>query len=334
MRGARLSRALTCGAIVAALASSFAPRTSYADASAEARDAEAHFREGALLFKDNDYAGALVEFKRAQEIAPNWRVFYNIGQAYYQLQHYAEAISAFEKYLAQGGAQVPAARRASLESDLQLLQARVARIEITVNVDGAEVRVDDEPVGTSPLKAPVIVSVGRRKITIVRVGKAPLERFVDFASGDALKMSFDFPEDAPPKAVAKAPAPRPDAAPPPQPPSPAPQVATAPAPSKVPTVVAWVATGVLAAGAATTGVLTLVARKDLANDLGAYPGDPMQIDHERSRTRTFATATDLLLAGAVVSAGVALYLSWPSGDHGSQVGLAVGPQGIALRGRY
>src|SRR4051794_27320489 len=107
-------------------------------------EAEAHFREGVLLFKDNDYAGALVELKRAQAIAPNYRALYNIGQTHYQLQHYAEAISAFEAYLAQGGSQIPAARRASLEADLQLLRARVAKIEITVNVDGAEVRVDDE----------------------------------------------------------------------------------------------------------------------------------------------------------------------------------------------
>jgi hypothetical protein len=160
------------------------------------------------------------------------------------------------------------------------------------------------------------------------------------ASGDRLKVSFAFPEDAPPPQAALAPAPAPE--PPPQVPAPKthapPPVETPEAQSSSHTgaAVAWVVTGLLVAGAATTGAFTLVARKDLSKQLGSYPGDPALIDHERRRTKTFATVTDLLLATGLVSAGIALYLSFPSqrANGATTVGLGFGPRGIELRGQY
>src|SRR5207237_3364261 len=95
--------------------------------------------------------------------------------------------------------------------------------------------------------------------------------FIDVASGDRLKLAFTFPDDPPaPSAIA-----------PPAVPEPPPPVVTAPAPraplgadqppaaapsngSHTGAWIAWIATGMLAAGATTTGGLTLVARKGLS----------------------------------------------------------------------
>src|SRR5271163_3770938 len=59
-----------------------------ADAVAQARQ---HFTRGVRLYEEDDFRTALIEFNRAYEIAPNWQVLYNIGQAYYQLRDYANA---------------------------------------------------------------------------------------------------------------------------------------------------------------------------------------------------------------------------------------------------
>jgi hypothetical protein len=293
-------------------------------------EAGSHFHRGVELYKDADFAGAVVEFKRAYDLAPNWRVLYDLGQAYYQLAHYAQALQAFDAYLAQGGTHIPAARKTAVEREREELASRVARVEITVNADGADIRVDDESAGTSPLKSSVLVSVGHRKITISKEGRAPIERFVDVAAGDLLKLSFDFPPDAPtslpppPAASTTKPTPNPPPDTPPEPPTRKP----------VPWV-PWALTGAFAVTAATVGVVTLSAKSDLTASLGAYPGDPTAINRERTRAKTLAIVDDCLLGATVVSAGVALWLTLGRGEEGhASASIGLTPRGILLRGDF
>ena len=155
-------------AVVAAIAIASISRTTLAQPNTASdtdapTEAENHFRRGLELYKDGDAGGALVEFKRAYDLAPNYRALYNIGETHFQLQHYAEALKALQAYLSGGGSQIPADRRASVENEVRQLQGRIGQVQVQVNVEGAQIFVDDELVGTSPLGQPAIVSVGHRK---------------------------------------------------------------------------------------------------------------------------------------------------------------------------
>src|SRR6185437_2820015 len=88
------------------------------------KEAGGHFHHAVELYKDSDYGGALVEFERAYAIAPSYHLLFNLGQTYFQLQRWADALRSLQEYLAQGGAQVPADKRASVESDIRQLQNR------------------------------------------------------------------------------------------------------------------------------------------------------------------------------------------------------------------
>jgi hypothetical protein len=296
--------------------------------------AASHFHHGVALYKDADYAGALVEFRRAQALSPNYRVLYNIGQSLYQLQRYAEAFTAFEEYLAEGAAQVAPARRAAVETDLRALRARTGSVEVAVNVDGAEVRIDDQAVGTSPLAAPVLVSVGHRKVTVAPPDRVPMEKFIDVAVGDHAKTSFDF--SAPSTAAS---APTQGATPPGA--REAGSLSPTPAPGAEPprqgslAWIPWAVTGVLAAGTAVTGALTLTAKGALSSDLATFPGDSNAISQDRSRAKGYSAASDVLLAASAVSFGVALYVTLrshpsPPGDLGADVKLRLGLDGVRL----
>ncbi len=70
------------------------------DAVSAARD---HFQRGVELFREGDFAAALVEFRRTDELAPTYKLSYNIGQACFELRDYACALSAFRRYLKGGG---------------------------------------------------------------------------------------------------------------------------------------------------------------------------------------------------------------------------------------
>ena len=55
-----------------------------------------HFQAGVQFYKENDFRAALIEFKRAYELAPNFKVLYNLGQTSLELQDYASALRSFE----------------------------------------------------------------------------------------------------------------------------------------------------------------------------------------------------------------------------------------------
>jgi hypothetical protein len=142
-----------------------------------------------------------------------------------------------QAFLNQGGAQIPPERRASVEADVRELANRVGAIEVRSNVDGAQILIDDEVEGTTPLAQPLLVSLGRRKVSATKDGLPTQQRFLDVAAGDHPVVVLDFPTAAPTVAAAPAPvASGPPAAPPPSAP-------------RTGTWIAWGVTGAL--GAAT-----------------------------------------------------------------------------------
>jgi hypothetical protein len=311
---------------------------------AAVKSAAVHFRRGVSLYKDGDFGGALVEFRRAYETAPNYHVLYNLGQSQYQLQKYAEALISFEGYLAKGGAQIGATRRGAVEEDLRTLRARVGHVTVTVAEDGAEVLVDDESVGIAPLKDPVLVSVGHRKITVSKPGNPPVDQFVDVAAGDWARVAFDKVTGPSPPAAEPPPAPAPGAGtaavtPPPS---------VAPSPETDPTSphgsgralwIPWTITGVLAAGTAATGILALTWQSALDKQLGAFPGNQGAINDDRSQAKTFAVASDILLAATVVSFGVSMVLTLApaparSARSGPAPRISISPLGAGIVGEY
>jgi len=136
-------------------------------------DAYSHFQRAVTLYSESDFTAALVEFKRAYALGPpnnqgTVNVLYNIGQTQFQLQRYAEALATFERYVSEGGT----AHNTEAESAIATLRDRVGRIDVTTNVP-ADIQIDDELVGKTPLSAPLTASIGRRKITAIAEGSLP-----------------------------------------------------------------------------------------------------------------------------------------------------------------
>jgi hypothetical protein len=268
------------------------------------KDAGRHFQRGVALFSEADYPGALVEFKRANEIAPNAAVLWNIGQTQYQLRNYAAALTTFEKYLNEAGSGAEHAKEAQLALDT--LKSRVGKIDVTAP-DGAEVSVDDESVGKAPL-VPITASVGKRKITASKDGKTSAPKYVEVSAGETVKADIKVDDagggsgTSPINNGAASPA--------------GGDRATEPKSNTVP-IILWVGAGALAAGAVTTGILAMSADSDLDVERKAFPSSRQRLDDASSKTETFALVTDILAAGAIVVAGIALYATLSNGGSAS-----------------
>ncbi|HSQ65885.1 MAG TPA: tetratricopeptide repeat protein [Polyangiaceae bacterium] len=328
------TRLAFCLAAVFALA----PSVAHAQNGAPNDQARAHFTHGVDLFKEGDFRAALIEFQRAYEASPNYKVLYNLGQTSLELQDYASALRAFSGYLEQGGKDVPAARRAQVEADLHKLESRVARVQVTVNVEGADVLVDDVPVAKSPLREPIIVSEGRRKITVAKAGLVPVSRVIDVAGGDRPTISLEVAE-------AKAPNNN-EPAPPPAPPSAAPvqntPIAEPPPPAPVhagPSTGFWIGLSTTAALGVATGVLgglALSAKSDFDAKVSQPGVTTQQVDDARNKTRNFALATDITGGVTVAMAITTVVLAFTTGGkkESSHAHAIVGPGTLGIAGWF
>ncbi len=319
-----------------ALASSVAPayaQTGTADDPVDA--ARDHFKRGVALFHEGNFRAALIEFRRANETAPNYRIQYNLGQTYFELHDYAGALRAFETYLEKGGNEIRAKRRAEVEQEIEKLRTRVGYISIKTNVPGAEVLIDDTVVGTSPLDEAVLVSAGRRKVSAVKGPGIPTVRFVELAGGDQMSIELQLAtrdnenDPMPAPAPARAPAPGPAAD------------AGTSAGMGTGFWVSLAATGVFATGATVSGIMAANARSDYDDELDTYPTTASDVQDAADKTDRMALMTDIF-AGAAVTAGVVTVIFAASGSDGADgaarrepgVRVGIGPGSVALDGRF
>ncbi len=337
MRSPRPRPFALCAALALALASLVAraegPPAAAAPASAQ-EEAASRFKKGLDLFKEGDYQAALIELRRANELAPNYNVLYNIGQVYFQLQDYPNALRSLETYLQEGGKGVDPKRRVEVEKDIEKLKSRVANLEIAVNVPDAEVTIDELSAGKTPLPRSVLVGAGRHRIVVSKPGFVTITRVVEIASAELQKIPIELLETKP-----LAPAPPPALAPRPPPPI------TAPPPRHPPSrtlpTIGWAVTGGLAAGAVVTGILALGASSSLKTERTSGSATRDDLEAARSKTQTLALVTDILTGCAVVTGGLSLYLTLAptsSSDTkppatalpGTKLNLAVTPSGATL----
>ena len=157
-------------------------------------EARQRFQKGVQLFKEYSFEAALAEFRKAYQLAPSYRVLYNIAQVHYELKNYVDALKAFRQYLNEGGADVASDRRVLVEAEIRKLEGRVGYIEVTANVDTAQVAIDDVPVGILPMKAPILVNPGVRRVSVIKPGFGTTARNVTIAGGDHAQVQIELNE--------------------------------------------------------------------------------------------------------------------------------------------
>ena len=306
-------------------------------------EASRRFKRGIELFGEGDYRAALIEFRRAYELAPNYNVLYNIGNVYFQLQDYANALISFEKYLAEGGATIDPKRRVDVDKDIEKLRTRVARVEIVTSVPDADVTIDDVLVGKSPFTKPLLVNPGRHRIVATKEGRTSASKTIEVASFDSEKVTLDLAEIAPkpletgtvPTTLPTAPTTTPSST------STAPVTPPPPPPKSIP----WAGWGVaIAPTASATGALALSKNGELADlrkpDSGATK---TQLDDASSSTATLALVSDIFTGAAVVAGAVTLYFTvrdpapakeQPKTGLIKSVDVGVSPTGFTLKGTF
>lgn len=273
-------------------------------------EARTHVARGYELFDEGDFRLALVEFERAYAIAPSYKILFNLGQVHLELGQYARAHAALTRYLAEGGAEIAPDRRASVEKDLASLQKRIATLSVQSEPPGAQVTIDDRPLGNAPIVR-AVVDAGELRVRVASAGFASETRIVKLAGGDDVTASFALQPEQPLVVTAPAPAP------------------IEPAREGLPTpaVVGFVATGVLTVGAIGAGIAALSASARF-DEMKRTPidGSPEQaaadLRRQGNRTDALAITTDVLVVSALVAGGVSLWFALRPRSSASPIGPA------------
>jgi hypothetical protein len=294
-------------------------------------EAKQRFDRGLDLYTEGEYPLALIEFRRAYELVPNYRVLYNIGQVSIQLGQYANARRALEEYVQKGGDTIPADRRAAVTKDLSMLEQRTAFVEITVNIPGSDVLVDDVAVGKAPLSAALLVDAGIHRVIVRHPGYLQRNDQVTLAGGDRQSLAVTLELEPPEKSTIV--------------------VREREVQSNSTLVIGgWVTTGALATAAVVTGVLGAGKAKDLKNLRTADPRETSdlgaKLDDTKSSARTLLLVSDVCSGAAVVVGGLSLWFTLnpleqssegpvaASGDSARPLQLGYEANQLKLRGSF
>ena len=293
-------------ALFVGLTWSFLPQITVAEPEttedSDSAKAAIRFQRAVDLYREGSYEGALAEFQKAYQISPAYRVLYNIAQAQNALHDFVGAYKTLIQYLTEGGSEIPVDRRAQVAEMSARLQERIAHVQISTNLPGADIRVDDVAVGTSPLPGPVSVNVGTRRVSASKAGSPEAVRLVTVAGRESVKVELLI--DEPIVASARL-APSKESQPAPLLATSQPQAAS----GRTGLIVSLCATAALGVGTGVFGYLALGAQKDLNDQVNTYPNTRSKIEDARSKSKHDAYVTDALGAATLVSGGVALYFA-------------------------
>jgi len=301
---------------VAAEPKTSSPATSQDASALEAKQAKERAR---ALFQKGDYAGALEDLERAQRLAPDPRLFWNIAACEKKLGRYAKAMGHVALY------QSAATGLSDAEKDdaaqfLIAVRAYVGIVTVTANVDGTAVSVDGEPMGATPLATPIVLDEGDHAVRFVRDGYKTVEHTEHVRAGTQLRWTVELEPNQPAvtpvtPAILPRQEPRPEGS-----------------PSRTGPLLLGGAGLAMAATGGVLGAVTLDQASKIRDDCGSSC-PPSRWE----KYRTMQTVGDVLLVvgGAALAAGVVWWVlqpSRPTGQGRAAAWLAPAPGGVTLGG--
>lgn len=284
--------------------------------------ASERFHRGVELFQDQAYVAALVEFERAYELLPDYRVLFNIGRTKFELQDFLGAVQAFERYLAEGGPGVPEERRTEVEGTLRSLRSRIGRVLIHVDRENVDIFVDDVKIGRAPLDSSVPVNVGRHRIMARADDGASDQQSISVPGNETVDVFLNMPVARVEERAAQ-PVERP--------------------PFRKLAIIGWSAGGALLLGALTTGILTLSADRDFEQLHKRVNVDPAEEKDQRQKLKTYALTTDVLVStgAALAAVGTVLWIvdrrqlrREDEAQQGAKLKVDVGIGTVRVHGRF
>jgi hypothetical protein len=225
--------AIALGAYILALALDAQPNPAAAPAppsslgEALSGNALVEYQNGRTLYAAGDFASALASFERAFSVTPDPRLLWNMAACERKLEHFVRVLELVDRYVRESGSMLSEQEREEAARVVTAVRGFVASVTISTQPEGAQVFVDDQAVGRTPLSAPVLVDPGPHRFRFVKAGYRQALRKESLGRGAELAIAVELVPETPAAST-----PRPEQGSPPIEPHPGP--AEADAPSRMP----------------------------------------------------------------------------------------------------
>jgi hypothetical protein len=133
-------------------------------------EAKQAYESGRLLYSDGDFSGALLKFQQALELSGDPRLLWNMAVCEKNLRRYARVLHLVERYQKEGGALLTESDRSEAADLAIAVRSFVGTVHVQCAEPGAAVALDGEPVGSTPLQAPVTATMGARTVRFTKAG--------------------------------------------------------------------------------------------------------------------------------------------------------------------
>jgi hypothetical protein len=157
--------------------------------------AKAEYEAGRILYGDKDYANAIVKFEKTHELSGDPRLLWNVAVCEKNMRRYSRMLRTIRRYQTEATPILTPEERAQAVEIIKTVETFVSVLKLTASEAGADVYVDDEklgttPLGTSPTSEPIMVDVGKRRIRLVKPGFKDVTMTTDVVGGGELRLDF------------------------------------------------------------------------------------------------------------------------------------------------
>jgi hypothetical protein len=139
-------------------------------------EAKSDYESGKSLYGDGAYASARVKFQAAYDLSHDPRLLWNVAVCEKAQRHYAKVVLLVKKYLETGADLLSQDDRKEAQDLLNAIESFSVGLSLTVNEPDAQIWIDGEPIGSSPLPGSVTVDIGARQIEVRKPGFLPFSQ--------------------------------------------------------------------------------------------------------------------------------------------------------------
>ncbi len=149
-------------------------------------DAKADYDAGKALYGNGDNDGALIKFQSAYDRSKEPRLLWNMAACEKNLHHYARALRLVRQYRTE--ATLTTEETANVDALVAVMQPFTSKLTVIVSEPGAQVTVDGESLGISPVP-PTSVDVGAHRIRVLKDGFEEYTR--NITAGSTAEVTLD-----------------------------------------------------------------------------------------------------------------------------------------------
>lgn len=155
-----------------------------------------YFRAGLSLQKTEDFEAAIAAYQMSLELYPTKNTLFNLANCQRAQHRYADAWSSLKRLQAEFGSALVEPMSSTARAQLDELENLTAVLAIETQPTGANVEIDEQTLGTTPLSAPVRLKIGKHTVRVSLPGYQPATAVVELTPRQSTTRTFVLSPDS------------------------------------------------------------------------------------------------------------------------------------------